>query len=85
MVYTVYICHTEGSIKLREHKQRTSGAEVNLFITRTIHQLAFTRYAFNVSRSNAIDDLPDGGSCHYELSFTWSEIRIMEMNESYIS
>ena len=46
VVYTVYICHTEGSIKLRERKQRTSGAEVNLFITRNIHQLAFTRYAF---------------------------------------
>lgn len=46
VVYMIYNCHTEESFKLREYEQRTSGAKVNHFIARMIHQLAFTRFAF---------------------------------------
>jgi len=82
-LYGVHYSHTEGSIKLHERKQRTSGAEVNHFITRNLHQLAFTRYAFfssvqvHVSRSNAIDDLPN-------LAPLKSGVKLGLWNESHI-
>ena len=71
MTYTICSCHTEESSKLREHKQRTSGAEVSQFIPRKLHQLALARFAlfsgiFAVNVEIKIDDLVDSGPCHYD-------------------